>query len=77
MRIVLDPVHRVEHAKIFLSELLAQGPVAVKNIRQAAASAGWSPGVGWAAIKHAKSELGLIAFQQKCVWYWRWPEIIE
>jgi hypothetical protein len=74
-RIALDPAHRVEHAKTFLSQLLARGPVAVTNIRQAATNAGWSAGVGWAAIKHAKRELGLIAFQQKGAWYWRWPEM--
>ena len=74
MRIALDPAHRVEHAKSFLSELLVRGPVAVAGIRRAAADAGWSAGVGWAAIKHAKYELGLVAFRQKGAWYWGRPE---
>jgi hypothetical protein len=33
MRIALDPAHRVEHAKTFLSEMLARGPVAITSIR--------------------------------------------
>ena len=77
MRIAFDPAHRVERAKEFLSELLAPGPVEVRNIRRAATNAGWSAGVGWAAIKHAKRELGLIAFQQQGAWYWRWPDAVE
>jgi hypothetical protein len=76
MGTAFDSAHRVEHAKSFLSELLARGPVTVVNIRKAAVSAGWSAGVGWSAIKHAKSELGLVTFRQKGAWYWGWPEAV-
>jgi hypothetical protein len=70
----INPAQRVEHAKKFLSELVKHGPVSVANIRQAAANAGWSMGVGWSAIKHAKQQLGLTAFQRKGAWYWGWPD---
>lgn len=76
MRIGFESAHRVERAKTFLTELLARGPVTVVKIRKAADSAGWSAGVGWSAIKHAKSELGLVAFRQKGAWYWGWPEAV-
>jgi hypothetical protein len=76
MRFVFDPAHRVEHAKTFLTGLLTRGPVEIKSVRKAAANAGWSAGVGWSAIKHAKSELGLVAFQQKGAWYWGCPDVV-
>jgi hypothetical protein len=76
MRFVSDPAHRVEHAKSFLSGLLARGPVEIKTVRKDAATAGWSSGAGWAAIKHAKQELGLRAFRQNGAWYWGWPEAV-
>ena len=47
--------YRVENAKAVLTELLLGGPLAVVRIRRAASDAGWSMGVGWSAIKHAKS----------------------
>lgn len=74
MRVGVDPAHRVEHAKTFLSELLARGPVAVTSIRRAAMNAGWSAGVGWSAIKHAKHELGLVTFRREGAWRWGRPE---
>ena len=58
MGTAFDSAHRVKYAKRFLRDLLTRGPVTVVNIRKAAAKAGWSAGVGWSAIKHAKSELG-------------------
>jgi hypothetical protein len=61
MATAFDSAHRLKYAKEFLRDLLARGPVTVVNIRHAAANTGWSTGVGWAAIKHAKRELGLIA----------------
>jgi hypothetical protein len=69
-----DSAHRVERAKAFLLDLIVKGPVAVMKIRQAATNAGWSTGVGWSAIKHAKHELGLVAFRQEGAWHWGWPD---
>ncbi|HKW63598.1 MAG TPA: AAA family ATPase [Candidatus Acidoferrum sp.] len=55
-------------AKEWLEDLLADGPVAVKKIRQEATAAGLS----WMTVRRAKDALGVVAYKSGYQGKWEW-----
>ena len=61
---------RTQNARVFLQNLLAQGPVGKSSIyREAEAN-----NQEWEVVKDAAREMGVKIFSQKSIQYWKLPE---
>lgn len=69
--------HERRAADDWLREVLADGPVAVREIRQAATSAGLT----WHTVERAKDRLRIapykLGYGAEGRWFWRWPNTAD
>jgi hypothetical protein len=60
----------VDEAEEFLRDLLINGQVSAKQVKNSADNAGHA----WATIRRAKSNLGIVPKKNGCEWVWELPE---
>ena len=59
-----------DHAILWLSTLLARGPVAQHEVKVSAAA----EGINWATVRRAKERLDVVSYKQGNTWFWSFPQ---